>query len=246
MFEIAICDDEQKDLGRTAQMLHEILQSERIEYILHTFATPAEMLEQTEHIDIGILDIAMNEMDGIELGRKLRERFPEVELIYITSYEQYCMQAINKTHAYSFLCKPLEKDIMAEQVMELVREMQASEDNVEKTFLKVTDSRKHEIPAVCLKLKDIVYFDYLKTRRRIAIVTNEETYEFSYVMESLVKELEGYGFAVNRRGMLVNLRHISKIKGYELYMDNGKVLALSQKRVAGFKEKMNEFIHEHV
>lgn len=246
MLEIAICDDDKKDLDSTAGMLREILQSERVEYSLHTFATPAEMLEQTEHMDIGILDIAMNEMDGIELGRKLRERFSEAKLIYITSYEQYCMQAINKVHAYSFLCKPLEKDIMAEQVMELVREMQASEDNVEKTFLKVTDSRQNEIPAVRLKLKDIVYFEYLKTERRIAIVTNEETYEYSYVMEKLVEELEGHGFAVNRRGMLVNLRYISKIKGYELYMDSGRVLSLSQKRVAEFKEKMNEFIHTHV
>lgn len=246
MLEIAICDDDPKDLEITAGMLREILQSESVEYSLHTFATPAEMQEQTEHMDIGILDIAMNEMDGIELGRKLRERFPEVKLIYITSYEQYCMQAINKVHAYSFLCKPLEKDIMAEQVMELVREMQASEDNVEKTFLKVADSRKNEIPAVRLKLKDIVYFEYLKTERRIAIITNEETYEYSYVMEKLVEELEGHGFAVNRRGMLVNLRHISKIKGYELYMDSGRVLSLSQKRVTEFKEKMNDFIHAHV
>lgn len=246
MFEVAVCDDDQMDLENTIEMLHEILQSEKVEYSLHTFTTPAEMLEKTKNMDIGILDIAMNEMDGIELGRKLRERFTEVKLIYITSYEQYCMQAINKAHAYSFLCKPLEKDIMAEQVMELIREMQASEDNVEKIFLKVTDSRQNEIPAVRLKLKDIFYFEYLKTERRIAIITNAETYEYSYVMEKLVEELEGHGFAVSRRGMLVNLRHISKIKGYELYMDNGRVLSLSQKRVAEFKEKMNEFIHAHV
>lgn len=246
MLEISICDDDPKDLENTVGMVCEILQSEGIENSLHTFASSSAMLEQTSHIDIGILDIAMNEMDGIELGRKLRGRFPKMKLIYITSYEQYCMQAINKAHAYSFLCKPLERDIMAEQIMELVRELQASEDDEERTFLKVIDSSHNEIPAVRLKLKDIVYFDYLKSRRKIAIVTNAETYEYSYVMEKLVKELEGHGFVVNRRGMLVNLRHISKIKGYELYMDNGKVLALSQKRVAEFKEKMNEFIHEHV
>lgn len=246
MLEVAICDDNQKDLNSAARMLCEILQSESVEYSLHSFAAPAEMLEQTKHMDIGILDIAMDEMDGIELGRKLRERFPEVKLIYITSYEQYCMQAINRAHAYSFLCKPLEKEIMAEQVMELVKEMQASEDNMEKIFLKVTDGRQNAIPAVRLKLKDIIYFEYLKTERRIAIITNGETYEYSYVMEKLVEELAGHGFAVNRRGMLVNLRHISRIKGYELYMDTGRVLSLSQKRVAEFKEKMNEFIHAHV
>lgn len=73
-----------------------------------------------------------------------------------------------------------------------------------------------------------------------------EVYEYSYVMEKLADELEDYGFAVNCRGNLVNLQHIVKIKGYNVYMDNGQILALSQKRVAEFKEKMNEFIHSHV
>ncbi len=64
------------------------------------------------------------------------------------------------------------------------------------------------------------------------IVLEKTAYEYSYVMEKLAGELEGYGFAVNCRGNLVNLRHISKIKGYDIYMDNGQILALSQKRVA--------------
>ena len=73
-----------------------------------------------------------------------------------------------------------------------------------------------------------------------------EVYEYSYVMEKLADEFEDYEFAVNCRGNLVNLRHIVKIKGYDIHMDNGQILALSQKRVAKFKEKMNEFIHHHV
>ena len=45
------------------------------------------------------------------LGRKLKEKFPDVKLVYITSYEEYCMQVINEVHAFSFLCKPLEYDL---------------------------------------------------------------------------------------------------------------------------------------
>lgn len=65
-------------------------------------------------------------------------------------------------------------------------------------------------------------------------------------MKKLAAELAAYGFMINARGSLVNLRHIVKIKGYDIYLDNGKILNLSQKRAVKFKEKMNEFIHNNI
>ena len=62
-------------------------------------------------------------------------------------------------------------------------------------------------------------------------------------MEKLANELKEFAFEVNCRGMLVNMRHIRKVKGYLLYMDNGQELALSQKRKADFVKKMNVFMH---
>lgn len=62
-------------------------------------------------------------------------------------------------------------------------------------------------------------------------------YECTYVIEQLADELADYGFAVNCRGNLVNLRHISKIKGYDIHMDNGQILALSQKGLLSLKKK---------
>ena len=62
-------------------------------------------------------------------------------------------------------------------------------------------------------------------------------------MDSLVDELKDFGFAVNCRGCLVNFHHVVKIKGYNVYMDNGMVLPLAQKRVIKFREMLNDFLH---
>ena len=62
--------------------------------------------------DIGILDISMEELGGITLGRKLKEKNHDIKIIYITSYEEYMAQAINKVHAFSFLCKPINEEEM--------------------------------------------------------------------------------------------------------------------------------------
>lgn len=244
--DIAICDDDSKDLKSIIDILKDIFAECNDKCSLQSFHSATDMLEKVNKIDIAILDISMEEMNGIDLGRELKKRFPEVRVIYTTSYEQYCMQAVNEVHAFSFLCKPLGKEEVKNQLEELVKKIKQSDDKMEKVFYKVSDSNGKEYPFIKIKLQNIVFFEYVKTKRRIIIVLENAVYEYSYVMEKLVGELEDYGFAVNCRGNLVNLRHISKIKGYDIYMDNGQILALSQKRVAEFKEKMNEFIHNHV
>ena len=123
MLEIAVCDDDIADLECAVNMLHKIFTSQKIAYHIEQFASANQMLENISNIDIGILDISMEELNGIKLGRKLKEKFPDVKLVYITSYEEYCMQVINEVHVFSFLCKPLEYDKLELQILELLNQL---------------------------------------------------------------------------------------------------------------------------
>ena len=123
MLEIAVCDDDIADLECAVNMLHKIFTSQKIAYHIEKFMSANQMLENIRRIDIGILDISMEELNGIKLGRKLKEKFPDVKLVYITSYEEYCMQVINEVHAFSFLCKPLEYDKLELQILELLNQL---------------------------------------------------------------------------------------------------------------------------
>ena len=123
MLEIVVCDDDIADLERAVNMLHKIFTSQKIAYHIEKFMSANQMLENISNIDIGILDISMEELNGIKLGRKLKEKFPDVKLVYITSYEEYCMQVINEVHAFSFLCKPLEYDKLELQILELLNQL---------------------------------------------------------------------------------------------------------------------------
>ena len=123
MLEIAVCDDDIADLECAVNMLHKIFTSQKIAYHIEKFTSANQMLENISNIDIGILDISMEELNGIKLGRKLKEKFPDVKLVYITSYEEYCMQVINEVHAFSFLCKPLEYDKLELQILELLNQL---------------------------------------------------------------------------------------------------------------------------
>lgn len=244
--EIAICDDDNGDLKAMEALFREIFLSLGMDCNLQLFNSAVLMLEEVKRVDIAILDISMEELNGIDLGRKLKIRFPEIYVVYTTSYEQYCMQAINEVHAFSFLCKPLKRVEVKEQIAGILKEMPQLDNIREKIFYKAADEEGKEFAVLRIHLKDVIYFEYIKSKRKIAIVLKNMVYEYPGVMKKLIEEVEDDGFAVNCRGFLVNIRHIKKIRGYNIYMDNGKILALSQKRVMEFKEKVNSFIHEHI
>lgn len=57
-------------------------------------------------VEAAVLDIEMPFMNGIELGRRLRELHPHIILVYVTGYEQYVKDAILDLKADFYLLKP--------------------------------------------------------------------------------------------------------------------------------------------
>lgn len=64
-------------------------------------------LAETFHPDIVLSDIRMPGMSGIELCRTLREKYPEIEIIFSTGYadKEYLKAAID-LHAVGYVEKP--------------------------------------------------------------------------------------------------------------------------------------------
>ena len=74
MLEVAICDDDKEDLDKATLMLDKILSEYQVQYQIRSFLSANELLNSNDKIDIGILDISMEELGGITLGRKLKEK----------------------------------------------------------------------------------------------------------------------------------------------------------------------------
>ena len=75
--------------------------------------TAAEALELAEQypIDTALLDIEMPGERWIELAERLRRRYPRLNLLFLTSYEQYAVEAF-RLNASSYLLKPVEPDAL--------------------------------------------------------------------------------------------------------------------------------------
>lgn len=75
--------------------------------IVGTFTDPQEALEFSRRVPIefALLDIEMPGMNGLELGAKLRDIYPDIVIIYVTAYGKYALEAMHQKADY-FVTKP--------------------------------------------------------------------------------------------------------------------------------------------
>lgn len=248
MLEFVIYDDKRGNLERTAFLVREILEEEKIEYDLQFYSSSSEMLEKCKQPDIVILDIATNETSNIELGKELRQLFPEVRFIYTytKSHERYCIQAVNEIHACLFLCKPIDVKELRKQLLYLAENSFLPQKIKTIKFDNITDNNGVKVSYMVLKLNDIIYIESVKVDRSVSIVHVNGRFTCFRVMDELAEELKKENFAINSRGQLVNLKHIVTLKGYDLYLDNGENLRISKRRITAFKKQINDFLHKEI
>lgn len=72
--------------------------------------------------DLVVTDVRMPVMGGWELGRKLRERWPGVPVLYISGYDVELTQAVRRSGPHGFLRKPFDPDDLLRSVVHLLGE----------------------------------------------------------------------------------------------------------------------------
>ena len=81
------------------------------------FTRAAEVLSYLEEnrADIAILDVDMPDMDGISLAMKIKEKRPEIAVIFLTGYSQYAVDAF-AIHASGYLLKPVSRERLFSEI----------------------------------------------------------------------------------------------------------------------------------
>ena len=113
---VIVLDDEPILLSGALQILDEALPDATIT----GFTKVSEALEyaQNNRIAIAFLDIELGKSDGFEVCKKLIEITPLTNVIFLTSYPEYSLNAWS-TGASSFLTKPLHIADVNDQISKL-------------------------------------------------------------------------------------------------------------------------------
>jgi len=83
---------------------------------IKTTTNPQEALDiaGSDDIDIAILDIEMPGMTGLELAKKLKDINGAINVIFLTAYSQYAVEAMRQ-HASGYILKPAKSEDIKEE-----------------------------------------------------------------------------------------------------------------------------------
>ena len=110
MLHIAICDDIALHRNHTEALIKEYFDSKPTE--IEIFCQGKALLEGIKKgsycPDIAVLDIKMDDMDGIQLARELNLLLPDCQIIYLTAYLDYATEVYKTEHSYFVLKQQME------------------------------------------------------------------------------------------------------------------------------------------
>lgn len=160
---ILIVDDEELQLTRLIESVKKVLLTDEI----FSFTNPLEALKQGEstYIDIAFLDIEMPGLNGIMLAKKLKSINPKINIIFVTAYDNYALEAY-KMHASGYVSKPVNEDKIKEEIEEL------------KHPIEITPTKKLQIK--CFGNFEVfhngepVRFSYKKSKEAFAYLVDRE------------------------------------------------------------------------
>lgn len=248
MLQIAICDDEQTDLWESKTLISELLEEENQEYHLEVFQTGEELINSSTQYQLVFLDIAMEGTNGIGIGTKLRAKSKHTRIIFITNLQDYCYQAVNKVHAFAYLEKPVTREKLLPQLQEVLAEIEVQKrEPLREVKFEITEAgngSKERLGYQKFNVAEISYFEYIN--RRVRMKLEDEAFFFQGKMVEVAERMKEYDFVLCHQSYLVNLSQVKRVKGYDVYLKNGEVLPLAQKKSVEFRSKLNEYLQRNI
>ncbi len=113
---IILVDDRKIILSDSLPVLEEVLPNA----VITGFLGPADAIEyaKTHRIALAFLDIELGKTSGLNLCRTLLEINPRTNVVYLTAYSEYALDAWS-TGASGFMLKPLTPEGVREQLTNL-------------------------------------------------------------------------------------------------------------------------------
>lgn len=228
MIEIVLCEDQIQHQKTIEKFLKEILGENNIEYNLKMYKSGEELLNNyPKNVDIFILDIQMEKINGMDVARKIREIDKnKPEIIFTTSLVEYIQEGY-EVRAYRYLLKPIKYEELKKHILSCIDEVINKKDK----FILIENKNE----TYKINIEEITYIEI--QRKDMSIHTESKVYETKMTMDKIEKELKNYKFYRCHKSFLVNIDYVKNIKQYVAILDNKEEVPISRHRFKDFKHK---------
>ncbi|KPI55738.1 chemotaxis protein CheY [Clostridioides difficile] len=236
MIKIAVCEDEKETQLLIEDYLENILKNISIEYEIQKYISGEELLESNlKDIDILLLDIKMEKLNGMDTARKIREVDNEMEIIFITSLIDYVQEGY-EVRAYRYLLKPIEFEELKKHVLACIKDIEINKES----YITI----KNKSNTYKIYLNQIKYIEVQK--KDMLIHTINKNFDVRYSLSKIEKELNPYQFIRCHKSFIINLSYVENIKPNNVILESGEEVPISRYRYKEVKEKFLKFLGDTI
>lgn len=217
---IAICDDNEvvcKSIERVIATLGKSFPEKLNSTVFTSGIALKEHICSGGTFDLIFLDIEMSELNGIEVGKFIREdKFDNLtHIAYISVESSYAMELF-ENRPFDFLIKPLKHD----KIIATIEKSFKIRQNSNEYFEFYRDKIFHRIP-----FNDIIYFQ--SNDKKTIIATKSGKFDCYGKLHDIAYPAPKNTFIQIHKSYIVNLTYVSQIQYENILLTNGEVLSIS-------------------
>ena len=227
---IAICDDEQIYIDNIVEHLNIFSAENNIDFEKSIFTSSADILASDIRFDIAVLDVEMDNINGIKLGSELRKRNPHIILIYVTAYRKYLDDALN-LNAVRFFEKPLDPQRFYRGLHDAVKRI----DNTSIRFYLKDQELTERISA-----QDIIFVEIEK--RKTKVVTRDKEYHSDHHISFWQDKLTSTIFISPHKSYIINFNYVTAYERNYVILDERYKVNIARNKQADFYRKFMQYV----
>jgi len=216
LYTVAICEDEAVFRDEQESICRGIFEKLNLEHHISVFESGTDFwnafLAGKRH-DLILLDIIMDETNGMDLAKKIREHDGDAAIIFITSHPAFALQGYD-VNALHYLMKPLDSDVLERLINSDYRH------RFQCNFLVF----KSGTQTLRLPIRDVICLETVG--RRVAITMRDRTVEYSGKLSDLLDGKEQ--FVRCHKAFAVNPRNIQELTRTDAIATNEKMIPVSR------------------
>ena len=220
MYQICIVDDEDNSLNQLKEILLKFFKEKSIQVDIFSFNNPVNFIDKfiPNKYDIIFLDISMPQINGIDVGKKIREKDISTTIVFTTSLIQYALSGY-EVNAFDYLVKPINYSSL---ILTLKRWLKLQNNNDNSLTIKYKNS------FIKLDIISILYIEVID--HKLIIHTKNEDYALRDSLDNYIEKLKNYNFSLCNRCYLVNLRFVKEINNNMVVVGNDSLQISAPKR----------------
>ena len=227
-----------EDEALIARKLKNIINKIDSEVNVFITGSAGEALEYAEEqiVDLFCLDIQLEDYNGIELAKKIRNlpNYTLTPIIFITAIPTRELIAYKETHCYDYIIKPFLDEEIYDRISKIINYYKNNQENRLHQDKKIQFKGDSFVYSVFQR--DIIYVESLM--RRLNIATKNEKYTTNVISLKALAEQLGMDFVQCHKSFFVNKNYIKAFdyKKMEVVLYNQEKIPCGRKYLINLKE----------